>query len=180
MKHDSTAVNLFNKKMLNYLKEVHGEKNVKKLFFFSDGSGSQYKNKFNFLNLVFLMKSTGINVEWNFSATSHGKSACDGIGATVKRNAYRVSLQRPEYNQILTPKIFYNWAINFFEKVSFDFCTENEHDREHKALTSRYKKAITIKNTRQYHCFKPSEDGKHIMCRKISSSNEYKTCAIRK
>ena len=31
----------------------------------------------------------------NFFATSHGKSACDGIGETVKRLLTKASLQRP-------------------------------------------------------------------------------------
>ena len=37
----------------------------------------------------------GVPAEWHFSATSHGKGACDGVGGTVKRLAARASLQRP-------------------------------------------------------------------------------------
>lgn len=33
-KHNATAVNLFNKRMLNYLIQNHGKENVKKLIFF--------------------------------------------------------------------------------------------------------------------------------------------------
>ena len=38
-----------------------------------------------------------------FFATSHGKSACDGIGRTFKRLATKTSLMATEKNHILTP-----------------------------------------------------------------------------
>ena len=43
----------------------------------------------------------GLDAEWVFHATSHGKTACDGVGGTVKRVTARASLQRPIENQIL-------------------------------------------------------------------------------
>jgi len=44
----------------------------------------------------------GIKAEWHFSATAHGKGACNGLGGSVKRLAARASLQRISDNQILT------------------------------------------------------------------------------
>ena len=35
----------------------------------------------------------GLVAEWNFLATSHGKTACDGIGGTVKLPVTKASLQ---------------------------------------------------------------------------------------
>ena len=37
-------------------------------------------------------------------ATSHGKSACDGIEGVVKKMTAKARQQRPFENQILTPK----------------------------------------------------------------------------
>jgi len=54
---------------------------------------SQYKNYKNFSNLCYHEQDFGIKVEWNFFATSHGKSAGDGIGGTVNREAAKKSLQ---------------------------------------------------------------------------------------
>ena len=48
------------------------------------------------------MNDFGIEASWNFFATSHGKSPCDGIGGTVKRVTGRASLQRLKENHILT------------------------------------------------------------------------------
>jgi len=75
--------------------------------YFTDGVASQYKNKSNFLNLAYHLDDFGIDAEWHFFATSHGKSSCDGVGGTVKRSAARASLQRPHDNQIMT---LYDWA----------------------------------------------------------------------
>ena len=74
-----------------------GENQLKKIKYFSNGVSSQYKNHENFHNLCLHESDFGIPAEWHFSATSHGKGACDGIGRTVKRLAARASLQRP-YN----------------------------------------------------------------------------------
>ena len=37
----------------------------------------------------------GLDAEWIFFATSHGKSPCDGIGGFVKRYIAKRSLQHP-------------------------------------------------------------------------------------
>ena len=45
--------------------------------------------------------------KWNSYSMSHGKSACDGIGGTVKRLIDRISLQA---GHITTPIEMYNYA----------------------------------------------------------------------
>ncbi len=78
--------------------------NLKKIIYFSDGAWSQHKNRKNFVNLCHYKDDFGIFTEWHFSATFHGKGACDGLGGTVKRLAARASLQRPYNDQIMTPR----------------------------------------------------------------------------
>ena len=68
---------------------------VKKVYYFSDGAAAQYKNCKNFITLCHHVVDFGIPAEWHFFTTSHGKSACDGVGGTVKRLAAKASLQRP-------------------------------------------------------------------------------------
>ena len=51
--HDAASVNLFNAHMIKYLKSLFGPENVEKIYYFSDGAASQYKNKYNFKNLVY-------------------------------------------------------------------------------------------------------------------------------
>ena len=54
------------------------------IMYLSDGAASQYKNRENLINLYNHSSDFGITAEWHFSATSHGKGACDGLGGTVK------------------------------------------------------------------------------------------------
>ena len=44
-----------------------------------------------------------LEAEWHFFASCHGKSACDGIGGTIKHLARLASLQRGIQDQITTP-----------------------------------------------------------------------------
>jgi hypothetical protein len=63
--------------------------------------------------------------EWHFFATSHGKSACDGVGGTLKMLAAKASLQRPYNEQIMTYHQLYEWAQSSIYNLNFDFVTEN-------------------------------------------------------
>ena len=62
--------------------------------YISDGAASQYKNRKKFSNLCHHKLDFGVKAEWYFSATSHGKGACDGLGGTVNHLAALASLQR--------------------------------------------------------------------------------------
>ena len=87
--HDTVAVYLFQKCFIALLKSYLPEiLHPKKRMYFSDGAASQYKNRKNFLNLCCHRDDFGISAEWHFSATSHGKGACDGLGGTVKRMTF--------------------------------------------------------------------------------------------
>ena len=100
--HDTVAVYLYQKRLIAYLRETLTF-SPKQIFYFSDGAAAQYKNRKNFINLCHHEVDFGIPAQWHFSATSHGKGACDGLGGTVKRLAARASLQRPTDDLIMTP-----------------------------------------------------------------------------
>ena len=55
------------------------------------------------MNLSHREEDFGVCAEWHFSATSHGKGTCDGLGGTVKCLAARASLQRLYDQEIMTP-----------------------------------------------------------------------------
>ena len=80
--HHDTSVRVFLSKLLTELKTFLS---FELIHYFSDGSAAQYKNFKNFMNLCHHYTDYGIKAEWNFFATSHGKSPCKGIGGTVKR-----------------------------------------------------------------------------------------------
>ena len=94
------------------------------MHYFTDGSAPQYKNRYNFAGLCYHETFYGIKSEWNFFATSHGKSACDGIGGTVKRSVARASLQRPTNQQILSVTDMFKFCTDDLgSKIKFFFNT---------------------------------------------------------
>ena len=97
---------------------------IEKVIYFSDGCAAQYKNRKNLFNLCQHKTEFGIEAEWNFFATSHGKSPCDAIGGTVKRVTARASLQRPRGNQILTPLEIQSAALSTetLKQVALHLC----------------------------------------------------------
>lgn len=140
---------------------------LKKIKYFSDGAASQYKNKYNFANLVNHKNDFGVDADWTFFATSHGKGACDGLAGSVKRQAYRASLQRDKNNHITTALSFFQWAETSFKKINFAFCTIKDHELHEKKYQPRLERLTTIKNTRQFHYYKPLENFS-LECRLVS------------
>ena len=172
--HDTVAVYTFQKCFMSYLKSVHPEHlKLKKIIYFSDGAGSQYKNRKNFVNLCLHEEEFGVPAEWHFSATSHGKGACDGLGGTVKRLAARTSLQRPYNDQIMTPRQLYDWAKVSIPNIHFEYSSIDDYKKESEHLQQRFLTSRTIPGTRKYHSFVPiSKDKVNVSF--YSSSNTFK------
>ena len=100
LKHDQIAVHCFLTKVITLM--IQKVNNIKIIHYYSDGAPSQYKNYKGLVNLCHHRLDHGIDAVWNFFATSHGKSAFDGIGGTVKRLATNASLMATEKNHMLT------------------------------------------------------------------------------
>ena len=118
--------------MINYLHELLPQ--VKKLFCFSDVCRQQYKNCENFINLCLHKQDFGLDAEWIFFATSHGKSPCDGIGGSVKHHAAKRILQRPMNNQILHYQAMLNLCEEEMSKIKFFGISKETMDEVHKSF----------------------------------------------
>lgn len=166
LKHDNAAVHAFQR---HFLHEIRLKKeNLIRIHYFTDGVASQYKNRKNFVNLAFHKQDFGLEATWNFFATSHGKSPCDGLGGTLKRLASKASLQRPLDNQILTPKDLYDWASQSMKTVNVLWVPDSAVTAERQSLSSCYETARSIPKTRQYHHLAPKGQG--CVSAKITSS----------
>lgn len=166
LRHDAVDVHLFQRKLILFLEKFLSLL-PKKMYYFSDGAASQYKNRKNFINLCYHQEDFDVKAEWHFSATSHGIGACDGIGGTVKRLAARASLQRPYDEQIITPRQLLDWASENIEAIHFEFSTNEEHVAEEKSLSECFSTARPIPGTQQLHCFVPVS--KSIVTTKVYS-----------
>ena len=170
MNHDTVAVHLFQKKLILFLKRALSFFPVK-VIYFSDGAASQYKNRKNFVNLCNHQADFGVSAEWHFSATSHGKGACDGLGGTVKRLATKASLQRPYKEQIMTPLQLFQWASASICGVTFDYVSVEEYESEKQNLETRFDSCRTIPGTRRLHCFIPQSQDTLVTKRYSASSS---------
>lgn len=130
-----SGLNVFQKHLVEFVgKEL---KQITKILYFSDGSGAQYKNKKNFVNLTCHEKDFGLVAEWHFFPTSHGKGACDGLGGTLKRLAARASLQRAS-NPIQTLKQLFEWANESLCNISSKYVTSEKYIVADKKLKTRF------------------------------------------
>ena len=116
LNHDTVAVHLFQKQFIQYLKRQFSSL-PRNIYYTSDGAASQYKNQKNFN----LCQDFGVAAKGHFSATSHGKGTCDGVGGTVKRLASKASLQCPYCQQIMTPCQLFEWAVINIPAMSFHY-----------------------------------------------------------
>ena len=167
--HDTIAVHLFQKALIQFL--TNKIVKPKKIIYFSDGCGAQYKNRKNFINLCHHNDDFGMPAEWHFFATSHGKGPCDGVGGTVKRLAARASLQRPYDKQILTPRQLYEFGCSEIPSVNFHYVTVEEYENESVLLSKRFESARTIAGTHKLHSFRPIS-ANELEIRNFSSSEE--------
>lgn len=171
LNHDTIAFHLFQRYLINFLRSKMHPTLIKQIFYFSDGASAHYKNRKNFVNLCYHEEDFGISAEWHFTATAHGKGACDGIGGTLKRSAARASLQKPYDEQIATPKQLYEWAVLNIPSVSFKYSTINEYLNEEQKIKERLQKSRTIVGTQKLHSFIPLTKSK--ICTKVYSASPF-------
>jgi hypothetical protein len=100
--------------------------NIKKIFYFT-GAPSQYKNRNNFANICHHFMNFGIEVDWNFFASSHGKNACDGLAGTIKRLAAKASLQCISSAIIDSALKLFVWAQQNIPGIVFGYATKEKY-----------------------------------------------------
>ena len=123
--------------------------------YFSDGCITQYKNRINHANLCMHKRNFGFDAEWNFFATAHGKSPCNGIGGNIKRFTAIESLKRVNNNKIISPKEMNNFCKQYFSEITFLYISSKEGSEIRASLQSSYTQVKRIPGTRRRHRFRP-------------------------
>jgi len=92
--HEKYAVPAFNRAIMQHVASTGTS--IHKLRIFSDGAGSQFKNRFNLSGILkpSMMQQDLLEIDWSFFGTAHGKCPVDGVGGTVKRALWRRVLQK--------------------------------------------------------------------------------------
>lgn len=119
----------------------------------TDGAKQHFKNKFQIANLVHHKEDFNVQAEWHYSATAHGKSGYDGIGATFKREAYKASLVAKPQNAILTPHVLFNWAKKHFKNIRVFYFKKTDHERIRRKLNKRFEIAQPVPQILKNHGF---------------------------
>lgn len=132
---------------------------VERIYYVSDGAGSQYKNFKNFANLMHHKEDFDIESQWIFAATAHGKGMCDGMSAVVKCTTKRESL-KPDV-VIMDSMQMFNFLIRKFEgsdTIQFHHVSSAEVQAEIPRLNERYAKCAKLSGIRKHHIFEPREN----------------------
>ena len=89
----------------------------------------------------------GLDAEWIFFATSHGKSPSDRIGGSLKCHAAKRSLQRPMNNQIIDYQAMLNVCKEEMIKSKFFGMSKQTMDEVRKSLEERFSRGNTVPGT---------------------------------
>lgn len=150
--------------------------NLKLVRAMSDGCAQQFKNKFTLLNLVHAKEDFGVEMEWHFFPTSHGKSPADGLGGTFKRNIFdRVKTGKIEVTNAFE---FFTEAQKFSSKTKILHSTGEDAQKHQEMLDKRWKNVKTISGTRDLHFFSSSDKKGFLKVAVSSSMDGLKTIKI--
>ena len=145
---------------------------ISNIQYFSDGCLAQHKNYKNLLNLTFHKQDFGFDAAvWNFFATSHGKSPCNGLGGTIKRKLTTESLSRTKTSPIVTALQAYECCKNTMPIVEFFFVPKDDLTEVCTKLKTRYAYGHTVPGTRSYLVFIPKNVG-ILSFKKIGENEE--------
>lgn len=177
LEHNTVAVHTFQTHLIRHIMDVIPQ--VEKIIYFSDGAASQYKNKKNFINICHHKHDFGLDAEWNFFASSHGKSACDGVGGTTKRETTKASLQRTVNGQILTVEDMYQFCCDKIKGITYIHVKSLEVVCREMELQDRFNSCEPIVGTRGFHRYIPVSDSV-MRCFLTSKSEEFEDFQVSK
>ena len=156
--HNVPMVHAFQTRLMVLLKDEVGE--IVSVEYITDGCAEQYKNFKSFCNIVYHVDDHGVPCIWSFYATSHGKSACDGLGGSIKRRTADESLRRPASNGITNVHQMLEYCQSAFTDVHFEVTTKQDIDRSSATIERRIAMSSTLCGTRGFHFFKHLGNGK--------------------
>ena len=145
LRHDKKSVYALNNAILEEVKFTP----VNKVHYWSDGAGSQFKNKYNLASLLFHEQDFGAKASWSFFETAHGKGPVDGVGAEIKRAVWRSILQDKEV--VSSTLEFHKVALKVCNKVFPLYVPEAEVTNQSDKLKERWNGCRTIPRTHAIH-----------------------------
>jgi hypothetical protein len=152
IEHSKYAVWTYRKKIMQHAKAEHPE--IEKSKDISDGCAQQFKNKFTISLLPFCKEDFGVESEHHFFATSHGKSAVDGVGGSLKRNVRNRVMCTPGL-EVNNAEQFAECANSLCKNTIVFHVSPEEIQRSKIILDRRWSGLRDFAGIRNCHSFKP-------------------------
>lgn len=149
LNHTKYSVYVFMEYIMKYLKQIIPS--MKAVSVFTDGAGSQFKQKYLFSNLHYWEQDHDVTITWNFFATSHGKGVVDGLGGTVKRSVWRQI--RSGQTHITTAEQYAKIAGDRNPNIHVQFVAKSKVDEVKLFLDARWEGVRAVPQTHKMHCF---------------------------
>lgn len=143
---------------------------LKQVHFWTDSPSSQYRNKSVFDLISRFEESHNCRASWHYFESGHGKSACDGVGGTTKRNADMAVKQNKAVIQDASD--FFAWATQSEGEIQYHMITQDVYDRQSIVIEARKELIKPIKGTMSLHSIAVEEHG-NLVKRNTTCACEY-------
>ena len=124
--------------------------------YWSDGAASQFKNRYNFLNVAFHQRDFECDADWSFFCTAHGKGPFDGVGGEVKRAVWQQILRGNEV--VSNPLDFFNVASKLAKKIKVPWLPLDETSKVVAKLDECFADCAVVCGTQSVHYLKREDD----------------------
>lgn len=150
---------------------------VKKIHYFSDGARQHFKSKNSLWYLAHHSELFGVPGTWTFSASGHGKGACDGVGGVLKVALRRYALNENKTDSsakriVTTAASVVRWdkERKVQTKTSIGLIDKDRLERFRESFKDRIRSsARVIQNISAYHFFAGTIPGE-VNCHYTSQS----------
>lgn len=160
--------------------------NVEKIHYFTDGARQHFKSKHSLWLLSNHKAIFGCQATWNYFASGHGKSACDGIGGVLKSALRRYVLRENKYDMtrrgiVTHARDVIDWDImrygRFPTLINLDYIDDKVllKFRQYKTLLAEC--SFPVKDISLYHCFRCLIPGE-VLCHFTSQTVVHKESII--
>lgn len=130
--HNARTVVAILKKLVSLLREHIPY--LANIHYWTDSPSSQYRNRFIFNTLCQHNDIFGVGASWDYFECGHGKSVCDGVGGTAKRQASDAVKQGKVVIQDASD--FFAWASSHEKEITYVMYSKEDYDEASKMLTS--------------------------------------------
>lgn len=162
--HNASMVAAIISKTVTCVKKIKPE--AKFVHFWTDSPSSQYRNRSIFDLLCNFERLYEMKATWHYFECGHGKSACDGVGGTAKRNADMAVKQSKAVIQDAND--FFAWAVSSQSEIEYHLITPEEYELYDREIQRRKSEIKPVKGTMLLHAVASEENGNALLVRETT------------